>query len=232
MRKLALLAATVLAATAIPTAADAALVDNGDGTVTVTGATSGGTAIIDFDGNVNGQFVPGLTGELQLTYTGLVGGDYTFSYVLLNTSTVTSRITGLAFNTDPNITGGSASGLFTTLLTSGNYPNGVGNVEVCLNDNNGNSCAGGGNGGVWNGSQGNGSFVLDFGNTTPDSILLSDFFDRYQSIEGVTAGTSGTGTGGPGVPEPGTWAMMLLGFGVAGMAIRRNRRKTLVSQLA
>jgi len=29
----------------------------------------------------------------------------------------------------------------------------------------------------------------------------------------------------PSVPEPATWAMMLMGFGVAGVALRRNRRK-------
>jgi hypothetical protein len=29
------------------------------------------------------------------------------------------------------------------------------------------------------------------------------------------------------VPEPSTWAMMLLGFGAVGMAVRRNRRRTL-----
>ena len=36
---------------------------------------------------------------------------------------------------------------------------------------------------------------------------------------------------GSTVPEPSTWAMMLLGFGAAGVAMRRNRKK-LVSQLA
>jgi hypothetical protein len=36
-----------------------------------------------------------------------------------------------------------------------------------------------------------------------------------------------------GVPEPATWAMMLLGFGAVGVGMRRNRRKAkLVSQLA
>lgn len=37
-----------------------------------------------------------------------------------------------------------------------------------------------------------------------------------------------------GVPEPSTWAMMLLGFGAAGLAMRRSRRRTgdVVSQLA
>jgi hypothetical protein len=29
------------------------------------------------------------------------------------------------------------------------------------------------------------------------------------------------------VPEPSTWAMMLLGFGAVGMAVRRNRRRAL-----
>ena len=31
-------------------------------------------------------------------------------------------------------------------------------------------------------------------------------------------------TGGTAVPEPGTWAMMLLGFGAAGYAMRRRRK--------
>jgi hypothetical protein len=39
--------------------------------------------------------------------------------------------------------------------------------------------------------------------------------------------------GGVAIPEPSTWAMMLLGFGACGVAIRRSRRrKTLVGQLA
>jgi len=37
---------------------------------------------------------------------------------------------------------------------------------------------------------------------------------------------------GSTVPEPSTWAMMLLGFGAAGVAMRRSRKKVLVSQLA
>lgn len=39
-------------------------------------------------------------------------------------------------------------------------------------------------------------------------------------------------TGDPGgVPEPGTWAMMLMGFGATGFALRRRRKPTL-TQLA
>ena len=39
-------------------------------------------------------------------------------------------------------------------------------------------------------------------------------------------------TGGTAVPEPGTWAMMLMGFGAAGFAMRRRRRSDGLSQLA
>jgi hypothetical protein len=36
----------------------------------------------------------------------------------------------------------------------------------------------------------------------------------------------------PAVPEPGTWAMMLLGFGGMGVALRRRRKLTTIAQLA
>ena len=42
----------------------------------------------------------------------------------------------------------------------------------------------------------------------------------------------GTGPGGGAVPEPGTWAMMLLGFGGMGVAMRRRRSGTLMQQMA
>jgi hypothetical protein len=39
-------------------------------------------------------------------------------------------------------------------------------------------------------------------------------------------------TGGAPLPEPATWAMMLLGFGAVGFAMRRDRRKAVLTQIA
>ena len=39
-------------------------------------------------------------------------------------------------------------------------------------------------------------------------------------------------TGIPAVPEPGTWAMMLIGFGGIGYSMRRRRKTTGIAQLA
>ncbi len=227
-RSISLLAAVAMLGVAAP--ASAQLVNNNNGTVSVNSAGSGGTAILNFNGNSEGVNYPGLTAQLSLTFLGLVGGDYSFSYSLLNNSTIDSRVSGMAFNTNPNITGGSATGLFTNLITGGNYPNGVGAVEVCFQSS-GAACAGGGGGGVDDGPvAGTGSFILDFGATTPATITLDNFAVRYQAL--AVGSGSGTGRLIPAVPEPGTWAMMLIGFGGIGYSMRRRRKSTMIAQVA
>lgn len=47
-----------------------------------------------------------------------------------------------------------------------------------------------------------------------------------------TGSLGGTITIQQAVPEPATWAMMLLGFGAVGFALRRRRKAALVSQFA
>jgi hypothetical protein len=70
-----------------------------------------------------------------------------------------------------------------------------------------------------------------------------DLFDfgTYKYYDFYSLGTFGNGAPGnvllaglvtPSVPEPGTWTMMLLGFGAIGAALRRNRRKLAAIQLA
>ena len=66
-------------------------------------------------------------------------------------------------------------------------------------------------------------WLFDFGTEGADFITLTD-------VEGFSTAALYT-TGGAPVPEPATWAMMLLGFGAAGYAMRR-RRRPLLPQLA
>ena len=42
---------------------------------------------------------------------------------------------------------------------------------------------------------------------------------------GVAGGYDGVISFSPGVPEPATWALMILGLGAVGVAMRRNRRQ-------
>ena len=52
-------------------------------------------------------------------------------------------------------------------------------------------------------------------------------------VSGPTASYSGTiNFNTPAVPEPTTWAMMLLGFGATGLMLRRRNRRTMLAQVA
>lgn len=72
-------------------------------------------------------------------------------------------------------------------------------------------------------------------------LFNSPGWGTYQFYDFVSLGTNGQTAGNvllgelnatPSVPEPATWAMMLLGFGAMGVAVRRSRRKVAVAQLA
>lgn len=66
-----------------------------------------------------------------------------------------------------------------------------------------------------------GFFLFHF-NTPTDSITTS-----IPGLSGVVLYANGTPPPPPGVPEPVTWVMMLLGFGAVGYAVRRHRRVSL-----
>ena len=63
-------------------------------------------------------------------------------------------------------------------------------------------------------------WLFDFGATGVDFITLDDPTGFSNAVLYTTTP--------PGVPEPATWAMLLLGFGAAGFAIRRRRRPALM----
>jgi hypothetical protein len=69
------------------------------------------------------------------------------------------------------------------------------------------------------GNSGTGTIALGF-SSLPQSVTLSDYLVRYQQVNGSG---SAVGSAVPAVPEPATWAMMLLGFGAIGFSMRRRR---------
>lgn len=202
----------------------------------------GDSFTINFDGFVDGgSALTGLSSQLRLTLNSIVNGVYTFDYSLSNTGatndSISSRVSSFAFNTDPNILGGTSTGLFNSVDLNRNYPNGIGTVEVCISAAN---CAGGGSGGVFDGGTGIGSLSLNFGSGVT-AVTLSDFFSRYQSIEGIAGVTSASGretgssggttttsttSGGTNVPAPG----MFMIFAMALMALFMPRKRKAAGQ--
>ena len=116
------------------------------------------------------------------------------------------------------------------VIASGQVQGQNDNVNFCLKDssNSTDSCTSGQDG-LGTGDSASGSFILDFGATTPEQIILSDFFVRFQGV-GPNDDSFVTTPNGV-IPEPATWGMMLLGFGAAGYALRR-RRKAFLPQVA
>ena len=218
-RFIAPLALGVAALAATPASA-AMQFNSSTGAITVTG-TSGGTVILNMDGSTDSGFVSGLTGQLELTFESAANGLYTFGYTLRNTSsapTTASRITAFGFDTNPDIVEGGAKILSGTVLTDIRYdtnvPNGIGKVDVCFTTNN---CSGGGGTGLTIGQSTTGRFSLQFSDPAMTMLTIGNLALRYQAVDapGVIGG-SATGRITTAVPEPGTWALMLLGFGAIG----------------
>jgi len=161
--------------------------------------------------------------DLYLALTGASGGNYTFSYTFTNTNVLVSNLTGFGFTADPtllSITG--VTGGLGFVLNPINFPGGY-DVDACFYS--GNNCdAANGQGDLFSGS-----FTLGFGSGV-NAITLDGFVARYASLTQLN-NQSGEGTPVRGVPEPATWAMMLLGFGGIGMTMRR-RRKEVLAQIA
>lgn len=197
--------------------------------VVINSSNVGYSFTVDYTGQVGGNTTPQVSALGTYTFTGLSnnGLTYNFGYSLTNDSTVTARLSGFAFNTTPNPSSVSVSGAFNQSQVGGNYPEGFQAVDFCFTDGGG-SCAGGGNGGFYQNNTGTGSFSLTFAQTMA-SVTFDDFVTRFQSINGVSGGSSGIGLGSvvstsspSAAPEPGTWLMLLLGFGITGWIMRQR----------
>jgi hypothetical protein len=211
--------------------------------IPLTSSSVGQSFTLNYDGYSGGTTVSGLTGSTTFTLTSISpdGKTYNFNYSVTNTSSDPvsgSRISGFAFNTDPNISAASSTGTYSFTTLNSSYPNAIGSVDVCFKGSNTGSCSGGGNGGLTIGQTGTGTLSLSFSSSI-SSLTLSDFFVRYQSISGVPgissasgsgtltssggSTTTSTSTGGTSVPEPGM--LGLFGGSLAALAwISRRRR--------
>jgi len=161
---------------------------------------------VNFDGNVATNTVSGLSSFADFTFKGFTtqSGNTiaTFDVLLDNTSSgdILSRVSGLGFNADRTVLSSSASGLFGNSHLGGSFPNQFGAIDVCFNT--GNTCQGGTSRGVNNSASlpgtfdvGNFSFSLALSGSV-NSLSLSNFGVRYQSISSSSLGLSGaSGTG-------------------------------------
>ncbi|KTE18856.1 hypothetical protein ATE67_17370 [Sphingopyxis sp. H050] len=65
------------------------------------------------------------------------------------------------------------------------------------------------------------NYALNWGNLTSISFGQLQSSSEYLAFDNINYSTEGA------VPEPGTWAMMIVGFGAIGAAARRRRSKKL-----
>lgn len=221
-----------LAVVALVASAAAARAD----VITVSAADIGDSFTVGYDGFTGGQVIDGLTGQTTFTLTGVTGTSYTFDYDVANTSTDpidASRISIFGFNTDPNISDATSTGEFDQTAT-GNVPSGFGQVEICFKGAGGPNCAGGGSAGVDLGDSTTGTLTLNFADALTQ-LTLSDFFVRYQSIDGPgmnggsaigrgTVSSSGGSTSTGGTPVPAPAALGLFAFAAAGLFAGRGLR--------
>lgn len=177
----------------------------------------GNTVEVNYNGMVKGEVINGLSAYTRYTLEGVSadGSSWMFSGTLTNTSSVTSRVSIVGFNTSPEVDpASSVAGGFFSKVSSGKMSQGV-TVDLCLKNTKGKNCAGGGGLGVWGGETVEFLFTLSLCKGS-DSLELDGYALRYQSIAGIAQGSSGVGIGSE-VPLPAAaWMFLsaLLGLGL------------------
>jgi hypothetical protein len=214
----------------------ASMIGTAHAAVTLSSAAPGVAFNVAYTGLVGGVSTSNVTaaGAFNFTGTSNNGLTWNFNYSLTNNSVYDSRISSFALNANPNISQVSSTGYFGYASQNANYPEGIGNVEICFTAVSNGTCTGNGAGLTSNPDQtGNGTFALTFAQVMT-SLELDNFAVRFQSINPTVNGSSsGVGVGsilglsGPvsAAPEPATWAMLLLGFGLIGHMLRRQGRR-------
>jgi len=232
--KAAVLGGTALALGLLSTAPAHAFTFTPDqNSVTITASDLGKSFTALFNGQVGknpATPILGLSANAIFTFASASATEALFNVVLNNTSTgpiTSSRVSVLGFNTTPNAVGvGPTNGSGNTRITNpgttgftqdstGNIPN-LGQREVCFSAN---DCAAGAGAGVTLGNSGNFSFALGLNGNNP--FTLSDFFVRYQDVNGSTVVPPGGSAEGVGkVPTP----ALLPGLIALGASVLRKRK--------
>jgi hypothetical protein len=225
--KLALKAAVGVFALSTATPAAASIIfDYNTGILTVDGNTTiGDSATISFNGHpfpLNSPAIPGLAADVTLVFQGLDGNNYLFDYIVTNTSGPPNpgvlTIFGFADITPDRNAPSSVTGVFTH-IAGGGFP-GNPDFEFCVKEGAGARCFGS-EGGVGPGQSGSGTLTLGF--ESPNTqIMMSGPAVRWEGPNPATAVI-----GSPVravVPEPASWATMLMGFAAVGLVVRRRRK--------
>jgi hypothetical protein len=182
---------------------------------------AGDTAHILLDAHASdGSLINGVAGTLDLTLFSTSGSAWVFDYSVDNTTTNgDSRIVSFGFNVDPNFQSfaiGAGS-----YFDFGAMNSAIESVSLDFCTSVGNNCSSGGSEGLRKADGlATGRITLNF-NPSVTAITLSGFTDKYQAVTAI-GGNSARGME-TSVPEPATWAMMIIGFGAAGSMIRRRR---------
>lgn len=194
------------------------------------------------DSNDNPILIDGLSASLSYVLSTVDGGTtWLMAVTIENTSSISSSLTGFGFDfasasTIASVTVDDDNGVFSGVHVPGGFPNVLGDfvdlkdLDVCI-DTDGGSCTGSG-GGLTMSGEGVSSTTLLLTillNAEVDEVTFGDFGIRYQgfTFDDPNGGTISSAVGVVGeVPEPSTWLMMIIGFGLVGAAARRSRRRT------
>ncbi|WP_235537537.1 MULTISPECIES: cistern family PEP-CTERM protein [unclassified Sphingomonas] len=212
--------------------------------VVISSANSGYNFSMDYAGYVAEAWTDQVSAFADFTFDGVTnnGRTFNFSYAMTNDSIVDSRIRSFGLDTSGTVTSLSATGAYQYTDLDGQFPVGLGRLDLCFIATGNGSCTGGPGGLRSNPDEsGTGTFAITFANVM-ESVTFDNFAVRFQSINptingsssGVGIGSLASGGGGSPItaPEPGTWLMLLVGFGLVGHMLRRRAGPTLLPQAA
>lgn len=174
-----------------------------------------------------------LGATLSLSLFQRTGSNWTFDYTLTNASGAgvnTASITVFGFNVVNQFSNVAVDdGAFGVRILNGGTAQAQGNLDFCLKVSSQNNCSSGNNG-LAIGASAAGRFTIL--GVVGDTLQFDKVYVRYQGIDpsafGGVQDNSAVGVldsvySFNAVPEPGTWALMIGGFGLTGYALRRRR---------